>query len=97
MLDKIKVLLGITDSSKDELLNIIIENDIAYILNRTHRDCFNDNLENILIQCVLWDYNKIGSEGLGSESYSGLSYNYQSQYPENIMSQIRANRKVRVL
>ena len=97
MLNNIKVMLGISDDSKDELINILIDNAISYVLASTHRNCLPPELEAVIIQCVIWDYNKLGSEGLNSEAYSGLSYNYQAEYPDNIMRQIRAYRKVVVI
>lgn len=34
---------------------------------------------------VVFRYNRLGTEGLNSESYSGASYNYSDGYPDDIM------------
>ena len=39
MLDNIKTLLGLNDSSKDELLTILLEQAIEEAINYTHNNC----------------------------------------------------------
>ena len=39
---------------------------------------------------VVFLYNRLGTEGLNSESYSGVSYNYSSDYPEYILSALES-------
>jgi hypothetical protein len=46
---------------------------------------------------VIQDYNRMGAEGLNSESYSGVSFNYQATYSEDIMKQLRRYRKIGVI
>lgn len=96
MLDKIKLLLGITDDSKDDLLTILIDVAIDEALAYTHRDCV-DELDTSIIQMVVYKYNRIGTEGVDSENYSGVSFSYSTDYPESIMRGLRAKRKVVVL
>ena len=43
---------------------------------------------------VVYKYNRIGTEGVDSEGYSGVNFQYTSDYPENIMRGLRAKRKV---
>lgn len=97
MLSKIKLLLGITDSSKDVLLEALIDKATQYIKDVTHRTTLTSSLECIAIDCVIYDYNRLGTAGLVSESYSGISYSYLADYPENILRQIRSQRKIGVL
>lgn len=96
MLDSIKKLLGINDASKDEILMILVQRAINEAKNYTHNNSIKD-YENVIDDMVIWNYNKLGTEGLDSESYSGVTFNYSSDYPESILRQLRSHRKVVVI
>ena len=96
MLEKIKILLSLKDNSKDDLLTILIETAIEEALAYTHRESA-DELDTSIIQMVVYKYNRIGTEGVDSENYSGVSFNYSADYPESIMRGLRSKRKVVVL
>ena len=93
MLEKVKLLLGIADNTKDDLLTLLIEQAVEEAIVYTHNECV-DELNTSIIQMVVYKYNRIGTEGLDSEGYSGVSFQYTSDYPENIMRGLRAKRKV---
>ena len=93
MLEKVKLLLGITDNTKDDLLTLLIEQAVEEAIVYTHNECV-DELNTSIIQMVVYKYNRIGTEGVDSEGYSGVSFQYTSDYPENIMRGLRAKRKV---
>lgn len=96
MLNNVKILLGITDNSKDELLSLMIDAAIEEVVNFTHN---NDvaGLENTICHMVVYKYNRNLNEGIDSESYSGVSFNYSTDYPESIMRVLKARRKVILL
>lgn len=96
MLEKIKLLLGLYDETKDDLLTILIEQAIDEALAYTHNDCV-DELDTSIIAMVVYKYNRIGTEGVESESYSGVKFDYSADYPESIMRGLRSKRKVVVL
>ena len=93
MLEKVKLLLGIADNTKDDLLTLLIEQAIEEAIVYTHNECV-DELNTSIIQMVVYKYNRIGTEGVDIEGYSGVSFQYTSDYPENIMRGLRAKRKV---
>ncbi len=93
MLEKVKLLLGIADNTKDDLLTLLIEQAVEEAIVYTHNECV-DELNTSIIQMVVYKYNRIGTEGVDSEGYSGVSFQYTSDYPENIMRGLRAKRKV---
>lgn len=93
MLDKIKLLLNITDETKDDLLTILIETAKNEALAYTHRQSI-QGLETAIIQMVIFKYNRLGTEGLDSEGYSGVSFNYAADYPESIIRSLKAKRKL---
>ena len=93
MLEKVKLLLGIADNTKDDLLTLLIEQAVEEAIVYTHNECVAE-LNTSIIQMVVYKYNRIGTEGVDSEGYSGVSFQYTSDYPENIMRGLRAKRKV---
>ena len=95
MLDNIKTLLGLNDSSKDELLTVLLDQAIEEAENYTHNNCLT-GLESTICRMVVYNYNRISTEGVNSESYSGVSYSYSADYPENIMRVLKAHRKIRL-
>lgn len=76
IIERIKTLLGITDGKQDEALSIIIENVTSHLLGRLKR--FNPSilevpaeLNYIIEEISIRRYNRIGSEGMKSESVEG--------------------------
>ena len=93
MLDKLKLYLNIDTDDKDDLLTLIIDQAIEFATNYTHSNNLTSLYPLILKMCV-FDYNRIGTEGLNSESYSGVSFNYANDYPEYILRSLRSKRRI---
>lgn len=96
LLDNIKIELGISDTSKDELLSLLITDEQSNAQTITHNSDVDED-EVLITKMVIWRYNTIGSEGLTAESYSGVSYSYTADYPDDIDRMLKARRKVRVI
>ena len=96
-LQRVKTLLNITDTSKDALLTELISD--AEEFAKTY--CNNADVVSLvgaaIVQMVVYAYNRIGSEGLNSENYSGVSFSYTVGYPDDILKQLRQYRKVGVI
>lgn len=92
MLEKIKLLLGLNDD-KDFLLTILIEQATNEALDFTHRDSA-EGLDTSIIQMVVYKYNRLGTEGVDNENYSGVSFSYSADYPESIIRSLKAKRRV---
>ena len=85
MLDRIYTLLGITPSEEnDKLLTILLDEAEADAKAITKRDRL-FGMESVIERMVVFLYNRRGTEGLDSESYSGASYKYKDGYPDDIM------------
>ena len=94
MLEKMKLLLGIGDASKDTLLSLLLATAEDEAKDYTN----NENIsENLIVQMAIYKYNRLGTEGLNSENYSGVSFNYMSDYPETIVKQLRRFKKLGVI
>lgn len=93
--DNIKLLLGITDDSKDDLLNLLIDNAQEFAVSYTNNEDVK-TYEGALARIVVYDYNRMNTEGLNSESYSGLTFSYAADYPEAVLKPLRAHRRVKV-
>lgn len=92
MLNNIKLLLGLTADDKDELIQLLIlkvQNDARMITG------VKDLLiaDSLIEDMVIYRFNRLGTEGLNSESYSGITYNYESNYPEFILEALDATKK----
>lgn len=93
MLEDIKLLLGVTSTDKDKLIKLLINLATEDARTISRRQDVTE-LESIIIQMVVFNYNRLGTEGLDSESYSGVSYSYSSDYPENILRNLKRFRKL---
>lgn len=96
MLFKIKLLLGLTDNAKDDLLTLLIEQATEEAIAYTHNECVEELLTAIQ-RMVVYNYNRLGTEGVDNENYSGVSFSYSTDYPENIMRLLKSKRRVMVL
>lgn len=88
MLDDIKLLLGLTDDSKDELLELLIKQATNEAKEYIGVDKLTAGMKVTVGKMVIYNYNRLGTEGLDSESYSGVSFNYSSDYPISILREL---------
>lgn len=95
MLDKIKILLGLTDDSKDELLNILIALCKDEAIDFCNLKEYSSKLDSAIIAMVIERYNKMGTEGISSVSTNGINESYENGYSEIVLSKLRKNRKVK--
>jgi len=94
MLEQMKLLLGIGDASKDTLLSLLLEQAKDEAIAYTNNE---ELAENLIVQMAIYKYNRLGTEGLNSENYSGVSFNYMSDYPDNLVKQLRRYKKLGVI
>lgn len=75
MLDRIKTLLNIKDDLQDDVLNIIIENVSAHLKSLLGKE-IPPELEFIVVEISVRRFNRLGSEGMQSESVEGHSITF---------------------
>ena len=95
MLDKIKILLNITDDSQDDLLQVLVSLCKDEAIDFCNLSEYTEKLDSAMIAMVIERYNKIGTEGQTSISSSGISDSYIDGYSEIVLGKLRKNRKVK--
>lgn len=97
MLDKLKILLGISINSEDELLNLFLDIAADTVMNYTRRSALITELESAVLRLAVVYYNKQGAEGQTSHSEGGVSRSYDSEIPEDIRMVLNRYIKARVI
>lgn len=96
ILTRIKTLLGL-DSDKDALLSILIEDAEQEFMDMCNRDDIPDTANGLIAQMVMHKYNQLGSEGIASQGFSGVSQSFMNDYPETIKKAFAKYRKLKVM
>lgn len=97
MKDEIKLLLGETASNySDQLIILCAKQAIAEVeayCNRT----IDAELEMVAIRIAVIKLNRLHTEGLASQSASGVSETYTDGYPADITAILNRKRKIKLL
>lgn len=97
MIDELKILLGgSANNYSDALLNLAIKLSLAEVEAYTKRPVDNE-LELIALRIAVIKLKTLDTEGLVSQSFSGVSESYLNGYPEDIMMILRNKRKIKML
>lgn len=95
LISKISILIDRDD--KKELLQLLIENAIEEIINYCNLEEYNTKLDSLICKIVIYNYNRLGTEGLNSTSYSEIRENYTDGYGEDIVRMLNKNRRLKTL
>jgi len=96
MLDLLKIYLNISGVGQDTQLNLILTDCIAEFEEITGTPFKqNSEMEKVIIQMAIIKYNRLGYEGLSSQSYSGASEHYTEGYPKELNRRIMKYKKLR--
>lgn len=87
--------IDVADTSKDDLLLVLINQCIQYALEYTHRDDI-EPLRFIVELMVVERWNKLKSEGIESISFDGVNEKYSDGYSSSINHMLRQRRRLRV-
>lgn len=93
----IEKLLTLVPNAKQEVLELLIDRCTDDFLNECCIDELPGRAEGVLAQMVMWHYNQIGGEGLASQSYSGQSESYLTDYPANLKRSMHRFRGLKTL
>ena len=95
-LEKLKVRLGITDTSQDALLQCILDDVESDMLACTNRTELLDSMKALQIKIAIIEYNKQGSEGMASDSQGGKSQSWIDGLPQDIKACLIGFRRLKV-
>ena len=95
LLERLKARLDENELSDDKL-QVIIDDVTLEVLADTNQPELNAQLESAVISLSVITVNRIGTEGLASEGYSGVSTSYLDEVPPRVASILNANRRLGV-
>lgn len=96
MLDKIMLLLG--NSADEEVIELLISQAKSFLLLFCNLSEYKTSYDPLIIRMVLEDYNRMGSEGVQSKSFNGLTESFGDEpYSSLVMSQLRSFSRLRTL
>lgn len=96
MFDKINLLLG--GAASEELIELLISQAKSFLLLFCNLSEYNSKYDALIIRMVVEDFNKMGSEGVKSKSFNGLSESFgDDPYSPLIMTQLRSFTKIKLI
>lgn len=97
MIEEIRVLLGdASDNYSDAQIGLCLKMALAEVeayCNRT----VDLELEIVAQRIAVVKLNRLNTEGLAAQSYSGVSENYVDGYPADILAVLNRKRKIKVI
>lgn len=97
MIEDIKILLGDAASNyTDALIALMVKQTLAEIESYCNR-AVDAELENVALRIAIIKLNRINTEGLSSQSMSGVNENYIDGYPADILAVLNRKRKIKVI
>ena len=96
MLEKIKLCLT-NNTYTDELINLFIEDTTKEVKIYCNREDIDTELESVIRRIVIIKLNRMNSEGLSSQAFSGVSESFIDGYPQDIISVLNRKRKLKTL
>ena len=97
MLEEIKILLG--DSANnytDAQISLCLKMALTEVESYCNR-AVDSELEIIAQKITIIKLNRLNTEGLVSQSFSGVSENYIDGYPADILAALNRKRKIKVV
>ena len=96
MLETIKFILGDNNDYTDLFLSTILDQTISEIEIYCNRP-IDKELESVVVRLVIIRLNRLNSEGLSSQAYSGITESYIDGYPSDIKAILNRKRKLKLL
>ena len=97
MIDNIKILLGDTAANyTDAQINLCYEMSVAEVEAYCNR-AVDKELELTAQKITIIKLNRLNSEGLQSQSYSGITETYLNDYPADILAILNRKRKIKIM
>lgn len=98
MIDEVKILLGDSTAFTDEQIGVCCKWALAEVEGYCNRLVAADYELEVAAQMIaIIKLNSLGSEGLASQSFSGVSESYINDYPANIKAVLNRKRRIKVI
>ena len=95
IIEQVKTLLGISDDLQDNLLSVIQMLTESHFKAYSKQDNIPENLNYIIVEVMVKRFNRIGSEGMSSQTVEGLSMAFElddfSEYDKVIHRQFASD------
>ncbi len=97
MIDELKILLGdAAENYSDAQIGLALKLALAEVEAFTKRQ-LDYELELTAMRIAIIKLNRLNTEGLAAQAFSGVSESYLDGYPEDIMMVLRSKRKLKTL
>lgn len=97
MLEELKIMLGDAAANySDALIGLCLKQALAEVEAYCKRE-LDYELEVCAQRIAILKLNRMGSEGLASQGYSGVSENYIDGYPQDILAILKRKRRLKVI
>lgn len=97
MVEEIKLLLGDAAANySDAQINLALKMAISEVEEYCQRE-LDTSLQLIAERIAVIKLNRINTEGLVSQSYSGVSESYIDNYPADIVAVLNRKRKIKIM
>lgn len=97
MIEEIKLMLGDAAANfSDALINLCLKQAMAEVEEYCGRS-LDTSLEIVAQKIAIIKLHRMNTEGLESQSYSGISEHYVDGYPADIMAILNKKRKIKVI
>ena len=97
MINDIKIMLGDSAANySDALINLCYKQAVTEVEAYCNREA-DIELDMVADRLAVIKLNRMGSEGLTGQSYSGVSESYIDGYPADILAILNRKRKIKVL
>ena len=95
IIEQVKTLLGISDDLQDNLLSVIQMLTESHFKAYSKQNNIPENLNYIIVEVMVKRFNRIGSEGMSSQTVEGLSMAFElddfSEYDKVIQRQFASD------
>ena len=97
MIEEIKIILGAAaDNFTEAQIGLCVKQALAEVEAYCHRE-LDYELEVVAQRIAIIKLNRLNSEGLASQSYSGVNESYIDGYPQDILAILNRKRKIKLL
>ena len=97
MIEEIKILLGETANNyTDAQIGLALKLAIAEVEDYTNRE-LDYSLELVALKIAVIKLNRLNTEGLASQGFSGINESYIDGYPAEIRATLNRKRKIKVI